>query len=343
VIFAGLGFLWLAGGEDSDPETDLTTPRPVQVLTGETAQAKDIIPDPAAIARAQAFLGEEGVIGLLACNLSSEYHATHTREMSDFARAYGLRTKTFDADSDAYKQLTLLEQARNEGIQAMIVCALDNELMGPALESAQAGGIRMVFIHNDSASYGGVRLGGDDYMLGYVPGQYAGEVLQDRLGGRGGVIILDYPDLEAVVIRANGMEDGLLSRSPEAEILGRYLGGTQEFAYESVKGLLEEGIKFEVVLSINDAGAYGAIQALEEFDYQGDEVIIVSVDAEVQARQYMREGRFIWGSVAAGRTESAKAAIDAMVDLLAGEPIAENILTEPGELITRQTLAEQEN
>jgi hypothetical protein len=59
--------------------------------------------------------------------------------------------------------------------------------------------------------------------------------------------------------------------------------------------------------------------------------------------QYMHPGRYLWAAVAAGRTESAKSAIDAMVDLLAGEAIAENILTESGDLITCQTLAQQKN
>jgi ribose transport system substrate-binding protein len=125
--------------------------------------------------------------------------------------------------------------------------------------------------------------------------------------------------------------------------VGRYLGGTRENAEESVSFLLNDGITFDVILSINDAGSYGAIAALEDVGYQGDEVIIVSVDAEDLAKQFIQSEYFIRGSVSVGRTEAAQGAVDAMVKLLAGSSVEADIRTEPGVLITRETLVNEED
>jgi ABC-type sugar transport system substrate-binding protein len=309
---------------------------PPVVLDGETGIAADIIPSRDEIARADQRLGQSGFLGLIACNTSSQYHATQAREIADFARAYGLNVRVYDPDSDAYQQVTELETARAQGAQGLFICALDFDLLNAPLRDAEAAGIPMVFMQSDTPAYG-VRMTSDNYLMGRVPGLYAGQLVADELAGQAQVITLDYPDLEDVVIRANGMEDGLLEMAPNAQLVGRYIGGTRAFGEETVQSLLDAGVEFDVILSINDAGAYGAIAALEAAGYEGHEVIIVSVDAEDLAKHYIEDGYFMRASVSVGRTEAARGAVDAMVKLLAGSPVPVDILTEPGSLFTGQS------
>jgi ABC-type sugar transport system substrate-binding protein len=98
-----------------------------------------------------------------------------------------------------------------------------------------------------------------------------------------------------------------------------------------------------VIASINDAGSFGAIQALEEAGISPDEVMITSIDAEQLARRYIRDGYYIRGSVDAGRVQFSRAAIDTITKLLAGGTVPERILVPPGDVVTAQTLAAQPN
>lgn len=335
LIVAVLLGLVIANSGDEGRGAGENVPR---ILTGVVQPALSIIPDDEEVASARAYLGESGFIALIACNQTSEYHATHTREVLDFAAEYGLPLRIYDSQSDPSIQIPLIERARSEGAKGLIICSLDENVLGETLASAQAAGIRFVFTHSVKDSFGGVRLTGDNFALGRRPGLYAGEAITEELGGEADVIILDYPDLEDTVQRANGLESGVKETAPNVTIIGRYKGGTQDFGKQSVSRLLEQGITFDVILSINDAGAFGAIAALEEAGYRGDEVMIFSVDAEKLAQQYMLEGYFFRASVELGRTESAQAAVDAMVKLLAGAVIPENILTAPGKLLTREVL-----
>ena len=68
--------------------------------------------------------------------------------------------------------------------------------------------------------------------------------------------------------------------------------------------------------------------------------MICSVDAERKAVDYMREGRFIRGSLSVGRQESAQAAANAMTELLAGGTVPESILVESGDMITPDNLTQ---
>lgn len=322
---------------DEEKEVNSSTLTAPTVLVGESALSSEIIPTELEIQRAQRYLGDS-FIGYMACNQDSEYHATYAREVRDLATRYGLALRIYDGKSDPYEQTLTIERARADGAIALIVCPLDEKLLDPVLTSAKEDGIRLVIGHNEVDSYGGVKLGGDNYLLGYNPGLYAGEIVRDELDGKANVLVLDFPDLVDIVVRATGMEEGLLENAPDAQIVGHYKGGTREFAQESIAQAIADGVEFDVILSINDAGTFGAINALEAAGIPDDAVMIFSVDAETLAREYIQEGHYIRASVETGRRESAEASVNAMVKLLAGATIPEIIRTEPGQLITQDTV-----
>ena len=316
-----------------------STPLPrATVEAGKRSPTSDIIPTSAEIAIAQARLGENGFVAYISCNLDSEFHAALAREMNDLANQYGLNFHVYDGENDSYKQITLVERARADGARAIIICPLDANLLAGTLTSAQSAGLPLVFFADSIPSYGGVLVGGDNYLLGLEPGRFAGKVIADEMGGKARVVILDYPDREDITERANGLEDGVLEYAPNATIVGRYKGATREFGKASISELINDGVQFDVIVSINDAGSFGAIEAMEEAGISPDKVFISSIDAEALAQQYIRQGYFIRGSVQSSRVENANALLNSAVKLLAGATIAEFIQVPPGEIVTKESL-----
>jgi ABC-type sugar transport system substrate-binding protein len=93
-----------------------------------------------------------------------------------------------------------------------------------------------------------------------------------------------------------------------------------------------------VIVSINDAGAFGAIEAMEAAGMTPDDVFISSVDAEALAQQYIQDGYFIRGSVQSSRVENANALLNSAVKLLAGETMPQFVQVPPGPMVTKETL-----
>ena len=304
-------------------------------------RAEDIVPTSDDIARAQRVLGDS-FIAYITCNQTSEYHATQAREMGDFAHDYGLDYQVYDSNTNEYSQITQLERARADGAGGLIICPLDPGLLLDPLQSVNLAGIPLVILSQDLPNYGGMLIVGDEYQMGYRPGELAGKIIAEEMGGEADVIILDFPDLPHIVARADGLVEGILAEAPKANIIGRYRGATPDFARESVSQLIEDGVHFDVIASINDAGTFGAIEALDEADIPPDSVVITSVDAEQLARRYIREGYYIRGSVDVGRTQFSRAAIDAMTMQLAGNTLPEIVLVPPGDMVTAETLASEE-
>ena len=318
-----------------------TVPLPT-ILAGVEGKAEDIVPTSDQIEMARRNL-QNGFIAYITCNQTSEYHATQAREMGDFARRYGLAYRVYDSNTDEYLQVTLIERARTDGARAIIICPLDPELLEQPLSSVDEADLPIVVMSQDLPSFGGIHMIGDEYGMGFRPGQLAGKIIAEEMGGKADVIVLDFPDLPHVVIRADGLEDGVLSEAPEANIIGRFLGATPDFAEESVSKLLEEGVHFDVIVSINDAGSFGAIEALEAADIPPDEVVITSVDAEQLALRYIREGHYMRGTVEIGRERFSRTAIDAITLQLAGGTLPEHVLVPPGDVITAETLQAEDS
>ncbi len=308
------------------------------VEVGQTAPAEEAIPTTAEIAAAQTRLGNRGFIAYVTCNQTSQYHAAQAREMGETAARYNLPFRIYDSDNEAFTEISQIERARADGVTGLIVCPLDAAALNDTLNSVQQARMPLVQLTSNADSYGGVLIAGDDYELGLKAGRIAGAIVRDERGGHANVIILDYPSLEYLIVRADGLEAGVLELAPEANIVGRYLGATAENGEQSVSRLLEEGTPFDVILSINDAGAYGAISALEKAGVDPSAVIISSIDAESVARQYIRSGYFMRSSIAVNRQEFSETSVNAMIKLLAGATVPETYLVPPGDAITRDDL-----
>lgn len=332
LLVGALALALLAGGENG--------PGAPIVLADTTMTLAEIIPTDDDIRHAQRRLGD-GFVALVACNRSSEYHAAIAREISEFASDAGLRIQIYDSDNDPYRQITLIEQARGDGAAGMILCPLNLELLHEQLVSVDAVDLPLVMYSGGDNNYGGVIMTGDEYDLGQVTGLYAGQVIRDEMGGQARVIILDFPDLPGIVARADGIEDGARELAPEVTIIGRYLGATRANGYDSVRRLLADGVAFDMILSINDAGSFGAIQALEEAGIAPDAVTVISIDAEALAQQYIRSGHYMRASTAVARTESARSMVYSLIKLLAGGTIAESVVVPPGGMVTRESLEQQ--
>jgi serine/threonine protein kinase/ABC-type sugar transport system substrate-binding protein len=312
---------------------------PPTVLAGQEGSPEDLTPTNHEISLAQRAMTDDGFIAYITCNQTSQFFATQARRITEAAGRYGFSVRVYDSNTDSNEEIIQIERARTEGAKALVVCVVDANVVSDTLESVQEAGMPLV-LHNigEPPTYGGVLITHDDYALGYAPGRYAGELVADEMGGRANVIILDFPELPSIVERADGLEDGFLSAAPDANIVGRYKGGTPVFASEAVQDLLADGVDIDVILSINDVGAYGAIDVLEEAGIGPDEVIITGVDSEAVATQHVRDGYYFRATLGVAEDQVPLATVHAIVKLMSGSTVPQIINVPIRELVTAESL-----
>ncbi|MFN8563510.1 MAG: substrate-binding domain-containing protein [Anaerolineae bacterium] len=310
---------------------------PVRMTAGAAGTLADVTPDSSEIAAAQARLVSQGFIAYLACTLDNVTQATRAREMGDMATSFGMAYHVYNANNDANTQILQIDQARAEGARAVILCPLDPDLLDESINTLRANNIPLVYTTVFDHPYG-VKLDSSSYDIGLIVGRLAGQTFQAERTDTPMVAMLTREGLPASDSRAEGMAAGFREILPRATFLGRFPGFSEEDGYETVHTLIENGMSFNVILALNDVSAYGAIQALQDANFDPSSVIIVSANGESYAQQLIRDGQFLRGTVAINREEASQIAVDAIVKLLAGSEVPETVSYPPGEIFTRDVL-----
>ena len=314
-----------------------TFPARPALLTDRLGTAQDLIPTEAEIAAAKTALGTQGFIGVVACNLSSEYHAAVPRAAQALADKLGLRIEVFDSETKADRQITAIENFVSKGARAIVLCAIDPKVVEKAVKEAADQGVYMLQYAGRDLAVNGISISIEDADLGCAAGEIAGDFIMKDKGGQAVVALLDYPSLPNVVQRANQIEACLKQRAPDAKIVGRYLGGTPENGLASLENALQAHPDIDVVVSINDSGAFGAIKALEAAGKDPQKTIVVGIDADAQAKDLIKQGKFYRGTVDTSPLLTGEMAVNAVIKLLAGSTAPKNVRV-PVAKITKDSL-----
>ena len=297
--------------------------------------AEDLVPSDDEVAAAIEALGDDGFVGIIACTLSTEYHSTVAESAQARLEELGVNAQLFDSEINVEKQISAIENFTSSGAKVLIVCLFDPPSVLSALQAAADQGVQIVqYAGRQLADLGGVTISIEDADLGKAAGEYAAQLITDELGGEANVAILDYPDVANVVVRADAIRAAIEAGAPNAVIVGNYLGGTTENGLNSMESALIEHPEINVVVSINDAGAYGAMQALQNAG--NEDAIIVGIDAEQQARDLIAAGGMYRGTVDTSPAETGVMSANAAVKLLAGSEFPQNIAV-PTTLISKDT------
>ncbi|HVU10591.1 MAG TPA: sugar ABC transporter substrate-binding protein, partial [Phototrophicaceae bacterium] len=312
--------------------------KPVQIISGERGVLVDVTPNDSEISAARARLGDNGFIAYYACTLDTVTQAQRAREMSDMAAAFGLAYKVYNANNDAATQAAQLKRAQSDGATAVILCPLDINLLGDTINTLKAANIPLAYLTLVDSGFYGVKQDSNSYSIGQQVGRLAGQIFKQEQPPPANVVLLNMPGSDVGSNRAAGMEDGFRENEPNVTFLGPFDGFTQDDSYASIKKLLQDKTAFNVVLSMTDAGAYGAIKALQEAGFSPNSVIVVSANGESYAQELIREGEFLRGTVEINHQESSQIAIDSIIKMLAGDPVPETISVTPGDILTRDVL-----
>jgi len=289
-------------------------------------------------------------LGMVACLLDTDYHATLAASVRARAQELGISVQVADSKSDPLTQSRLISQFVAQGAKALVICPLDDSAIKDALQNAANAGV-LAAETGPSVPPNGVSISGiTDQVMGEAVGKYAAQLINSELGGKAVVAILGYPDLPSLVARADAMKTALLADAPNATVLvpdptqnaagtitappSAWKGGTAEFGQASMSQILKEYPDVNVIMSINDAGAFGAVTALKAAGKGPKDVMIVSVDADPNAVQMIKAGEYFRGSITTSPVPVARLAVDAVVKLLAGDAVPLHIPL-PAQMITK--------
>ena len=261
-----------------------------------------------------------------------DYMAAHARELPDVTLQFE------DAQGDVVRQLNQVQNFTAQGMDAIIVNAVDTAATQKMTLNAQQAKIPLVYVNRrpdqTDLPKGVVTVTSNDVEAGKLQMQY----LAEKMGGKGKIVIL-LGDLanNSTTNRTKGVKE-ILGKYPDIKIEQEQTGiWLRDKGMTLVNDWLTQGREFNAVVANNDEMAIGAAMALKTAGVKPGSVLIGGVDGTPDGLNAITKGEMAL-SVFQDAKGQAVGSVEAAVKMARGEAVEPNVVV-PFQLITPDNVA----
>lgn len=258
------------------------------------------------------------------------------------ARTKGVELMLEDAQRDVSRQLSQVQNFVANGVDAIVVNAVDGDSTAAITRAAKAAGIPLVYVNHPPAELGrgmpkGTAFVGSNEL---DSGTMQARAVCKMLAGRGRAVILMGPlENHSALVRTKDVEDVFRTPDCPIQILDKQTANWMRVeAQDLVASWLTAGMRFDAVIANNDEMAIGAAQALKRAGVAMKDVVIAGIEATPDGLAAMATGD-LDVTVFQNATRQGEVAVQTAVAMAAGEK-AEDAIWVPFELVTKDNLAE---
>jgi ribose transport system substrate-binding protein len=303
---AALALVLIAGcsnsGSDKPSETSGSASKP---SSGTSAPAK------------------RGTIGVSLLTMDNPFFKDMGETIKAEAAKSGYDVTLVAGEKDPARQRDQVSDFIESKVSAIILSPCDSRSVGAAIQKANAAGIP-VFTADIANLDKSAKVVSHVATDNYAGGKLAGEAMVEALKGHGKVAIIDFPEVESVILRTKGFRE-VVAKSPGIQIVAQLQGGAaRDSAYKTAQDILEKHADLDGFFCINDPTAFGAIAALEKAG-RLDKVKIISFDGQLEAKKAVKEGK-IYAEPIQYPDKIGATAVQSIVKYLSGEKVPPEIL-----------------
>jgi ribose transport system substrate-binding protein len=260
------------------------------------------------------------VIGLSISTLNNPFFVDLKDGAQAAAKELGIELVVMDAQNDASKQMSNIENLVQQKVSVLIVNPVDSKAIVPAIEAANKANIPVITV--DRGAEGGkiVSAIASDNVAG---GKMAAQLLIDKLGGKGKVIELEgIPGSSAANDRGKGFDEGIKAAA------GIIVAAKQPADFDRAKGMkvmeniLQANPEIQAVFAQNDEMALGAVEAIKAAKRAN--VLVVGFDATADAVKAVNSGDML-ATVAQKPKDMGKISIETAKKIMNSETVPASI------------------
>jgi ribose transport system substrate-binding protein len=240
-------------------------------------------------------------IGVTVYDMSS-FITAGKEGMDAYAKANNIELVWNSANLDVSTQASQIDSMINQGVAAIIVVPVQADSLGPQVAAAKEKGIPLVPVN---ASLNSKDVAGNVQPDDVAAGAQEMQMMADRLGGRGNIVILQGPlGQSGELDRSKGIEQ-VLAKYPDIKVLAKDTANwKRDEAVNKMKNWISGfGPQINGVVAQNDDMGLGALQALKESGRT--DVPIVGIDGIEDGLNAVKSGEFIGTSLQNGTVELA--------------------------------------
>ncbi|MGK7376682.1 ribose ABC transporter substrate-binding protein RbsB [Planococcus sp. 1R117A] len=267
--------------------------------------------------------GESGgdyKIGFSISTLNNPFFVTLSEGAEAKAKELGATISVVDAQDDAAKQASDVEDLIQQGVDLIMINPVDSEAVAAAVESANSANIPVITVDRSAAGGEVVSHIASDNIAG---GEMAGEYLLSLVGDGAQVAELEgVPGASAARERGEGFNK---VATESLEVIAKQTANFDRAEGLTVmENILQGNPDIKGVFAHNDEMALGALEAIEA---AGKDITVVGFDATEDAVKAVEEGRLA-GTIAQKPELIGQTAVETAVKALDGEEVEASIPVE---------------
>ncbi|WP_319558871.1 sugar ABC transporter substrate-binding protein [Marispirochaeta sp.] len=230
-----------------------------------------------------------------------------------------------DGKNDTQVQLSQVENFIAQDFDAIIVNPVDTDSTSSVTKRCVNAGVPLIYVNrapNEELPKGVYLVVSDEE----VAGRMQGEVLAEKLGGKGNVVVmLGELSHSGTHGRTRGVKE-VFNKYPDIKIIDEQTANwKRDEALNLMSNWLQTGEKIDAVASNNDEMAIGAIIALKNAGYKPNkDVWVGGVDATADAMDFMKAGD-LTVSIFQDAVGQGRGAIDTAYRVIKGENVDQKV------------------
>ena len=224
------------------------------------------------------------------------------------------------SESAVADQVSLVENAINRGVSAIVLAPSDPEALAPVVKRAFEAGIPVAIIDSMLAA------GNEAYYQTFLStdncaaGELAAQTMIDAAGSTGQVAVMSYVAGVGSEIGRVGCFSDYLAKNPDLEIVGPFYSQSQmATALNQTTDILAANTDLVGIFGANEPTAIGMGRAIEQAGKAG-QLTAIGFDGNADLQDMVKSGTLLATAVQ-GSFQMGELGVQAVMGVLAGETI----------------------
>lgn len=278
--------------------------------------------------------GEVESVGLMLQDISNPFFAAMQTSMTAEAEKQDFKLNVQDGRQDLAAQNDQIDAFVQQGVDLILINAVDSEGIASGVARAQAAGVVVVAVDVDAA-------GADAAVTtdNVEAGRQACQALFDKLDGKGNILIVEGTPTTAPQERVQGCEE-VLEENPDITVVGRQAGKNDRASGLALTtDMLTANAEVDGIFAINDPEGLGADLAVQQASRDG--IVIVGVDGSPEAVLALQDEKSnFWATPAQDPGGMALKALEVGQEIVGGNPPADRVTLLNPTIVDRDSVSE---
>lgn len=269
--------------------------------------------------------------------MNNDFYKTLNAEIEKKTNQQGNRLYVRDPELDEDKQSQQIDYFVQEKVNVIVINPVksDSSKIIASLRKAKKAGIKIIVVDAPISKEAKVdtTIVSDNYQAGVL---IANDMMKRLSSAK--ILLLEHRNAVSAMDRIQGFLDTIKGHPAYQVVSERETLGQTEESMPQVKKALNEGMQFNVVMSLNDRAAIGALAAIKD---QGvtDKIAIYGVDGSPDIKNFLANTNDIQGTVAQSPIQMGRKVTEVIERMMKHQAYKEEYLI-PVHLVNKENIAQ---